>query len=288
MTKGDLDTRRGPGRREMLGWRRNFSLPRGAGWAESGPQAQGANGAAAGTFPQAVATLSRDSILQTSVRRLKLLVGVLVLSNCVLGVFSVALLRKLDRDYTALLDQTLPLIAQIRVVGRENTDVYRALVAGIVESDAKLCAESVQRAGKALERGRTARAQLLKSPTLQEKPGLLKEMADATAAYDDVARGIMAKLSPEMTPADQNASYNQLEQALERCRNSTRLLQEFVDARSQAISDSVSAEMRSRSNLVLGVAGWPLVIGVLIAIMVAGVLIVMFVILRRIGADDGP
>lgn len=233
-------------------------------------------------------TLSRESILQTSVRRLKLLVGVLVLSNCVLGVFSVALLRKLDRDYSDLLDQTLPLIAQIRVVGRETTDVYRALVAGIVETDAKLCAESVRRAGEALDRTRTIRAQLMKAEVLKEKPELLKEMADATATYDEIARGIMAKLSPEMTPADQNASYNQLEQGLERCRKSTRRLQEFVDARSQAINDNMSAEVRSRSNLVLGVASWPLVIGVLIAVMVAVVLIGMFLILRRVGADDGP
>ncbi len=232
--------------------------------------------------------LSRESSLQTSVRRLKLLVGVLVLSNCVLGIFSVSLLRKLDHDYSDLLDQTLPLIAQLRVVGRESTDVYRALVAGIVETDAKLCAESVQRAAKSLARAHAARAQLLKTGVLKEKPEMLKEMADATTAYDEVARAIMAKLSPEMTPADQNASYNQLEQALERCRRSTRQLQEFVDARSQAISDNVSAEVRSRSRLVLGVASWPLLVGVLVAAMVAVVLIGMFFILRRVGADDGP
>ncbi|MBS0632522.1 MAG: MCP four helix bundle domain-containing protein [Verrucomicrobia bacterium] len=235
-----------------------------------------------------MATTSRESTLQSSVRRLKLFIGILVLSNCVLGLFSVTLLRRLDNTYSDLLDQTLPVLSEIRTMGRENTDVYRALVAGIVETDAKLCTESIQRAGKSLERAHAARQQVLKAAILKESPDLLKEMADATAAYDVVSRAIMAKLTPDMTPAEQNTSFNQLEQALERCRVNTRKLQEFVEVRSQAISDNVSAEVRSRSTLVLGIAGWPLVIGILIVITAAVVLVGMFFMLRRIGADDGP
>lgn len=239
-------------------------------------------------FIQPVPITSREYTLQSSVRRLKLFIGILVLSNCLLGLLSAMLLRKLDSTYSDLLDQTLPVLSEIRAVGRENTDVYRALVAGIVETDAKLCAASIQRAGQALEHAHAARQQVLNAAILKESPGLLKEMADATAAYDVVARGIMAKLSPDMTPAEQNTSFNQLEQALERCRVSTRKLQEFIEVRSQAISDNVSAEVRSRSTLVLGVASWPVLIGILIVISAAVVLIGMFFMLRRIGPDDGP
>ncbi len=221
-------------------------------------------------------------------RRLRLLVAVLVLSNCALGVFSVFLLRKLDHDYSGLIDQTLPLMSQLRAAGRENTDAYRALVAGLVETDPALCAEAATRARQALSRGRAARIRVAQSPVLRQKPGLLNEMEEAGAGFEAIAENLLPRLSADATPASERIRFELLEKALERSRAANRALQDYVEERSQALSDTISGEVRSRSALVLGVASWPLLMGVLIAVVVVVVLAGMFVMLRRIGADDGP
>ncbi len=221
-------------------------------------------------------------------RRLRLLVAVLVLSNCALGVFSVFLLRKLDQDYTVLFDQTLPLMSQLRAAGRENTDAYRALVTGLVEVDPALCAEATIRARQALSRGRAARVRLAQSPVLRQKPGLLNEMEEAGAGFEAIAENLLPRLTAEASPASERIHFELLEKALERSRAANRALQDYVEERSQALSDTISGEVRTRSALVLGVASWPLQMGGLIAVVVVVVLVGMFIMLRRIGADDGP
>ena len=235
-----------------------------------------------------VTSAAGDTTTLTTVRRLKLLVAVLVLSNCLLGIFSVFLLRKLDRDYSDLIDETLPLMSQVRLAGHANTDAYSALATGLVAKNPKLCAVAAQRAQLALRAGHAARSALTKSAILRQKPELLRELGAAAADFEAVAGEIIPQVAADVHAASEPALFARLEAALQRCRAINRQLLDYVNARGQKISDDFSAEVRTRSVVVMGVAAWPLLLGVTITVVMAVVLIGMIIVFRRIGADDGP
>ena len=229
---------------------------------------------------------SSDTATLAALRRLKLLMAVLVLSNCALGVFSVYLLNRLDRDYSVLIDETLPLMGGIRAVARAQTDAYRAIVAGAVARDPKLCAEAAQRARREIGRAHTARLQLAQSEILRQKPEALRELNGSGAELEAMADELIPKISTPDAGADEPARLPRLDAVLERCRGINRQLLEYVDARGQRINDDFSAGVRHRSALVLGLAGWPLLLAVAVALVVGVVLLGMVVIFRRIGAED--
>src|SRR4051812_15169389 len=61
-----------------------------------------------------------------TLRQLKLVVILLVVSNIGLGVFSFYLLRTLDRRYSSLIGDTVPILADLRELTADVADAHRA------------------------------------------------------------------------------------------------------------------------------------------------------------------
>ena len=95
-------------------------------------------------------------------------------------------------------------------------------------------------------------------------------------------------MSPLRRPwGDERLRFERLEVALERSRNINRRILEYVESRGQALNDQLTAKVRGRTALIMGMASWPLFMALVIAAAMAFVLVSMFVMLRRLGVDEG-
>ena len=96
-----------------------------------------------------------------TVRQLKLLVIVLVLSNVGLGVFSFYLLRTLDRRYTELFDHSVPVLNDLQTLTARAMQAMRATNPELFAAAERTAA--VQRANVSLAEDRDLRARILRT-----------------------------------------------------------------------------------------------------------------------------
>jgi CHASE3 domain sensor protein len=217
------------------------------------------------------------------VKRLKLLIGVLVVSNLVLGVLSFRFLVALDADYNELIDRSLPTINHLRGMTSESSVTHRSLTfalsaqqperqAGYLKTaeqalakeerhirdvtpvlDAELGAETVARLKKAHDLYYTrssALIALLRDGKRQEAGDRVREMRDALDAF-------------MITVADIADAFAQ---------------------RSQDEGDLVSANVRKHGTIVLGLGGWPLAIAGALTFLIVIVLGLMINLARQLSA----
>ena len=224
----------------------------------------------------------------TGYRRLRWLVGILVVSNLMLGVFCVYLLRQVDEDYSHLIAQSLPLINQARQIGKDAGGLYRAVVAGLVTQSPEKCERARIAAEDFLAQGEKTREAVLKSDVLQSEPAMLTELRISGNAYDKAILTILPRVTPQNTADAERDHLEALQVMYERYTAANSRVLNFVEARTQLISGGYTAANHHRSLILLGIAGWPvLVLGAVLATTLAIVLLMLF-IFRGAEAGDGP
>jgi hypothetical protein len=221
-----------------------------------------------------------------ALRRLKLLVVVLVTSNLLLGAFSVYLLRRTDTEYSALLDQSVPLLYQVRTTGGAAGRAFRALVAALVTNDPVKFAGAVTRTNEALAQGKQLRAEVLATDFFRLNPYLAQELREEGAEYEKGVADILSRTTVQSTAEDERDQLERLQLAYDRYGAVIEKISETVVDRAKATSDAYTARTHSRSAMVLGLAGWPLLLGAAIAMLT--VVVVMLFVFRQAGAGEGP
>ncbi len=228
-------------------------------------------------------SLTNHTHTERTIRRLRLLVVALVVSNLVLGFLSAYLLRRLDRDYSELLDETWPTVQHVRTVGQESTNAYKQIVAGLAESDPARCAAYVKTIDATMARIRAGRVLVVQSELLAEQPPLLADYKTAAAEFDAGVAGIMPRLTPASTVESERGALDKFEASLDRVRTVNQKLLTFIETRSQSISGDFSAGVRQRSFLVLSVAAWPVLIAAIAVVSTLVVVLAMLFMFRRSG-----
>ena len=223
-----------------------------------------------------------------TLRRLKLLAVVLVLSNLVVGAFSVYLIRRADRDYSALIDQTVPVLYQVRTVGGAGGRVFRGLIAGLVADDPVKCAAAIAQVKESLARGQQLRAQLIQTDFLRENPELVRELVESGRGYDQVAADILPRVTPQNTAEDERDRLEELQVVNARYSAALEKISTELVERARVTSDAYTARSHNRSAMLLGLAGWPFLAAALIAIVTMVVVVVMLFVFRQAGPGDGP
>ena len=221
------------------------------------------------------------------VQYLKLLAGVLLASNIVLGVMSGYLLRTVDRNYSTLIDRTVPTLTHIRSANREASSSFRALIVSLVNDDPETCAHELRQAQDSLAREKQLRAQVLASAILDDKPPLLAEFQEAASAYEQETTDLMGRVTPEMTAEEERTRINQLHLTLERYSIAIGRVSDFVESRSQSISGDYSSETHSRSALMLRLASWPVLAAAVIATLTVALVIITLLVFKRTDFGDG-
>lgn len=223
-----------------------------------------------------------------TLQRLKLLAIVLVLSNFFLGLFSVYLIRRVDRDYSVLIDESVPVLHQLRAAGRENGRAFRGVIKALVTSDAAKCAAAIDEAKDSLRRGERLRSQVLASDALLREPALAREYAESGEACDRTVRDIVQRVTPEDTADAEKDRVERMIVAFDRQSAAGEKLTARVADQAEKDSGRYTADVRSRSVVVLGLAGWPLLVFAAIVVLTVAVVIVMLFVFRQADAGDGP
>jgi hypothetical protein len=221
-----------------------------------------------------------------TVRQLKLLVIVLVLSNVGLGVLSFYLLRTLDRRYSELFDHSVPVLNGLQTLTARAMQAMRVTNPELFAAGADRSA-AVQRAKVALAEDRDLRTGILRA----EWSGAEPRKAELRAAGE-----VFALLAAEVNrhhAAGRHAEAarlraSDLRAAFDRYIAATTAAADSVELGSRRTNESVSERTASMAAVVLGLAGWPLIVLLLLLLLTALFVVVLMVLFRGREMNDAP
>src|SRR4051812_31380710 len=129
-----------------------------------------------------------------TLRQLKLLVIVLVLSNIGLGVFSFYLLRKIDQSYSDLIDRSIPVLNDLQTVTAKAVRAMRGTNPQQLPGDPTGRMENMKNARAAFVEERQLRASLMKAEWLTNDDASRKEFETAGALFARIGDQLLDKL----------------------------------------------------------------------------------------------
>jgi hypothetical protein len=222
----------------------------------------------------------------STVRQLKLLVLVLVVSNVGLGFLSVYLLRAVDERYTDLFDHSIPVLHDLRELTSAVIAAQRAAGSSVLfrATPAELPARLAQ-AEAALASARKLSEQALASETLLKFP----ECQAMRSAAEQHQRNLAEMLKLMRAGAESEAVRLReaaVLPAFDRYLASIGEVGAAIEKTSMSESDRVTERIGTMSKLVLGVASWPVIVLVaLVLVTVIFVLVLMFMFRGRETSD---
>ncbi len=224
----------------------------------------------------------------STVRQLKLLVLILVLSNIGLGAFSFYLLRTLDRNYSDLFDRSVPVLSDLQALTAKAISAMRS------SNFAQLAAQSVPPPAL-LEQGRSAfladrmlRETLLKAEWLSGSETERNEFRAAGDAFSKAGEEVLAAVAARPVAQATTLREERLRPAFERYVSALTKLSDVVETISARAGDAVSARTGSLSNVVLGIASWPVLLLAALLLLTGIFVLVLMVLFRGREMSDMP
>jgi hypothetical protein len=221
-----------------------------------------------------------------TLRQLKFLVVVLVISNIGLGVFSFYLLRSMDRAYSDLIDRSMPLLNNLQALTARSVQGMRGTSAVFLKKDGTQFQDQLNEAYARLREEEAVRLAVLKTASGESSPWL--QFKAAGTAFSQTAREVLSMHGSGRSAEALRLRDETLMPAFEKYVDATRTVAVFVEAQSQRDSDSVSARTGTWSNLVLGVASWPVVVLAGLLLLTAVFVLVLMVLFRGREMSDMP
>jgi len=220
--------------------------------------------------------------------RLRTLCVVLALSNVLLGLFSASLLRRINREYSDLIDRSVPVLNEIRIVDKNASALYQAVIAGLVTPDPVKCEKALVRTRYYLERSPVDRSIVLAADILRQRPAMAAELRNSGEAYDKAIAEILPRVTPQNTADAEKDALEHLEPIFYRYYGAVDKVSDYVERRTEKLSVDYTGLTNHSSLLVLGIGGWPLVIVGLVVAVTLAVVAVMLVLFRTANVGDGP
>ena len=223
----------------------------------------------------------------STVRQLKLLVVVLVLSNIGLGVFAFFLLRQIDRQYSDLIGRSVPVLNSLQTSTAQALRAMRATNPALLSGGDPPQSFRLEEARAVIARDRDLRGQLLKSDWAVAVPER-NDVAASGEAFTRLAGEVLGLIAAGRVEAGAEMREATLRPAFERYIAAITKAADVLEAESERINASVSARTGSWSTVVLGVASWPLVVLVLLLVLTAVFVVVLMVLFRGREMSDMP
>jgi hypothetical protein len=241
-----------------------------------------------GALGNMTSQLSIGANQPVNLRRLRMFVVVLAISNVGLGLFSVLALKKLDQEYSYLIGSSVPLLNELRATDRDASKLYLAIIAGLVTRDPVKCDNALKQAAYYLEHGSLDRTQVTLANLLKQNPALATELRGAGEAYERSVRALLPRVTPENTADAERDRVEDLQRVYNRYAAAMRDVSVFVTNSAEASSSNYSSETWRRSLLVLGFAGWPVILAIAIVALTVTIMAVTLLLFRSSDSGDGP
>lgn len=222
-----------------------------------------------------------------TVRQLKLLVVLLVLSNVGLGLFSFFLLRAIDRQYSELIGRSVPVLNALQTLTARSMMAMRSTNRANFEAPAASRGGVVQQANVALAEDRDLRNEVLKADWLGTSAERT-ELQTAGEAFTKLSGEVIAHYSAGRIDEAARVRESDLRAAFDRYISATTKAADVIEADSQRLNDSVSARAGSMAKWLLGLASWPIVALVGLLLLTAIFVVVLMVLFRGREMSDMP
>lgn len=224
----------------------------------------------------------------STVRQLKLLVLVLVLSNIGLGGFSFYLLRTVDRSYTELIDRSLPVLNDLQTLTTRAVKAMRGTNAAVLAGRGSVPPGFIEqaRAGFAAERG--LREKVLKAQWANRNETEHAEFRVAGENFARIGEEVVMTLGAGRWAEADKVREERLRLAFERYLMAMTKLSDGLEAESGRASSAVSARTGNLANIVLGIASWPVVLLAGLLLLTAIFVLVLMVLFRGREMSDMP
>lgn len=223
-----------------------------------------------------------------TLRQLKVLVAVLVLSNIGLGVFSFFLLRKLDRSYSDLIGHTVPVLSDVQTLTVAAVRAMRGTGSVLLDAPEHLRPALLQSVRGALVQDRDLRQQLLGSKFFPAGPDVRQELQATGELFDRQAAEVVNLVSTAKLAEARRHRDESLRPAFDRYLVAITKAGDLFEEDSLKASNELTAQTGSRSVVLLGIASWPVIILSVLLLLTALFVIVLMVLFRGREMSDMP
>jgi hypothetical protein len=224
----------------------------------------------------------------SSLRNLKRLVVLLVVSNLALGVFSVYLLRLVDRNYSDLVGQAVPTVKSLREWRADVLMTHQAMGFRLFEAPEPKRAAALERARAALVHEKVLSDSMLARPELAVDPSLRDDLRQAAEAYGRVGAELVQLFAAGKIAEAERIHDSNLRAAFDRYFATIGKASDVVETDVLRTSDAYTVKTGRFSTIVLGLAGWPLLVFVALLLLVVVLVIAMMVAFRGKDLADAP
>jgi hypothetical protein len=210
-------------------------------------------------------------------RRMSFLVLLLVISNIATGLFSFYLLRSIDRRYSDLIDRSVPALNSLRELMTGTIATMRATNPRFFSGSHAPTADALAAVHAQLAAEIKLREVALANESFSSDPGDRAAIQREGEAFERLVSEIAAAYAGSPVAEVARLREEKLQPAFDRYVAAIGTAANAIETQSLTANRSFTDKTHSLSNVVLGIAGWPLIVGMaLLLLTVIFVLVLMF------------
>jgi hypothetical protein len=225
---------------------------------------------------------------QSTLRQLKWLVALLILSNIGLGVFGFYVLRSIDRRYSDLIGQSVPLLNDLQTLTARSVEAMRGTGPNLLELPAAGRAEFARHSRQTLLEEQSFRQQILGDYRIASAAPTRLEVHKSGEAFTTTAIRVLDSVGTGQTDEAKKLRDAELRPAFEHYLDAITKAADEVEAASLRANQDFTAKTGSLSNVILGVASWPVIVFVALLAITAVFVLGLMVLFRGREMGDAP
>lgn len=224
----------------------------------------------------------------SSLRNLQLIVVVLVVSNILLGIMSVYLLRSVDRRYSELLGRSVPALNDLRELMSRTVEAMRATNPKNFSASNGRVGDALRNVHRKVDAARSFQAIALKDEELATDGPLGRAILLAGTEFDEAGAALLRLFDAGRIGEVAALREEKLLPAFDSYVAAIGAAADAVESRSLAASKDYSSKTDRLSTVVLGVASWPVLIVVVLLVLTAVFVLAMMIAFRGKDLPDSP
>jgi hypothetical protein len=225
---------------------------------------------------------------QSTLRQLKWLVVLLILSNVALGVFGFSVLRSIDRRYSDLIVQSVPLLNNLQTLTAQSVEAMRATGSNLLDVPVAARDDAIRHGRQVLVQERTFRAQLVKQLQVVGVNQGRQKIQAAGEAFTTLATQVLEVAASGKFDDAKRLRDEKLRPAFDQYLVAITKGADDVEATSLRTNDDYSARTGSMSHVLLGVASWPVLVIVGLLLFTAVFVLGLMILFRGREMNDMP
>ena len=213
----------------------------------------------------------------STLRQLRLLVVLLILSNIAIGVLGFSFLRAVDQKYSSLIGQSMPTLSKLQTLTAVSMEAMHSTNPNLLGETPEDRAEMVERAKIALELDRAARDRVLRREWFSDNMQQRDNFQKAGEIFNRESMQIINLFAEGKSAEAIRRREEVVRPAFQRYVAATTKAADMLEAHSLQTNTSLTTRTGNLSRMMLGMASWPVM--VLCAFLAITAVIVMGILL---------